>query len=186
VASNYFRSQTVLNAGAGQGLPGISEGIQRFFNRRGLANSAITLTWDPKKSRRDDRRSIACGSSYCDTTQTTLRGTAPGIQVSCDEFPFAGSEEGGGFLQTLATDPTNTEATCIPAWQNTAQGNCNSKWVLLLGCWSSAHASIQRFSANSELTLLTTSGIRGCRQIRLPSGSGGAQRLVVKTSRTSS
>jgi hypothetical protein len=130
VASNYFRSQTLLNAGASQGLSGINEGIQRFFNRRGLANSAITLTWDPKLSRRNARRDIACpgtkSMSFCGATQNSLRANAPGIMVSCDEFPFAGSEEGGGYLRTLATNPTNTEATCVPAWQNTAQGNCNS------------------------------------------------------------
>ena len=52
------------------------------------------------------------------------------IALSCDEFPFASSEEGGNFLSTLNSNPTTAQRTCVPAWQNTLQGNCNSEFLV--------------------------------------------------------
>ena len=111
-------------------MKGICYGIQTFFNSRGLANSDIVLTWDPVSTRVDTRRNQACGSSYCTPAQTQLQTTIGdrNIAISCDEFPFAGTEEGGNYYTTLPNNPTNAQKTCVPAWQNSLQGNCNSEF----------------------------------------------------------
>lgn len=49
------------------------------------------------------------------------------LKVSCDEFPFAATEEGGKFLTTLNANPGRVQRTCVPDWQQTLQGNCNRK-----------------------------------------------------------
>ena len=94
-----------------------------------MASSDIVLTWDVNTKRGDKRRAQACGSQYCTASQTLLRQTTGDktIEISCDEFPFASSEEGGNYYQTLPVNPTAPQLTCVPAWQNTLQGNCNSK-----------------------------------------------------------
>ena len=106
---NVFRPQTLNNVAS---LAGICVGVQRFFQARGLANSASVLTWDPKKSRVNNRRGLACpkgANDPCAATQVNLQtigGT--GVKVQCDEYPFAATEEGGDYFTRLATNPTNT------------------------------------------------------------------------------
>ncbi|KAL8729755.1 MAG: hypothetical protein Q9181_004891 [Wetmoreana brouardii] len=111
-----------------QPVDGICTGVQKFFYDNTLANSEMVLTWDNNEERSDDRRYEVCGNQNpCPDEQSRIR-TATGnyrIDLSCDEFPFASSEEGGNFLRTLTTRPTAAERTCVPAWQNTLQGNCN-------------------------------------------------------------
>jgi hypothetical protein len=132
---NVFRPQVIQsrNGANSASLPGICEGIQRFFRRRGLANSALTMTWDPYKVRDDERREHSCPSNrdggFCADVQGTLRRIAGNhnIEVQCDEFPYAGVEEGGEYFSTLDNNADYTETTCIPAWQNNLQGNCHSK-----------------------------------------------------------
>ena len=76
-----------------------------------------------------DRREAACGNHYCGNTQDGLQKWTGdrGLKISCDEFPFAATEEGGNFLATLNQNPTNARLICVPVWQDTLQGNCNSK-----------------------------------------------------------
>ncbi|KAI7241261.1 glycoside hydrolase family 18 protein [Hortaea werneckii] len=125
---NVFRSQAIRtrNGGTPDSLPGICEGVKRFFLRRGLANSAITVTWDPKPNRSKVRRRQSCPGGFCSDIQRTLQRNSGEIaKVSCDEFPFASAEEGGDYLSSLDNNPDHAESTCVPAWQNTLQGNCN-------------------------------------------------------------
>ncbi len=129
VNCNVF-GDTILNGiGQSQLVPGICSGIQAFFTNRDLANSDTVLTWSPDGF--SARRTAACGSQYCLGIQTGLRTFTQDrtLKVSCDEYPFASTEEGGNFLNTLNTNPTNPQLTCVPAWQNSLQGNCNSKPV---------------------------------------------------------
>ncbi|KAL8782914.1 MAG: hypothetical protein Q9213_005026, partial [Squamulea squamosa] len=124
---NIFGDNQVNGNGQQALVRGIYSGVRDFFLRRGLANSDIVLTWDNNVARGNIRRGQVCGSSFCGPLQTQLR-TLVGdnsIALSCDEFPFASSEEGGNFLTSLANNPTTAETTCVPAWQNTLQGNCN-------------------------------------------------------------
>lgn len=130
VNCNIFGNSQLRGTGAGVGsVDGICQGIQRFFTARSLASSDIVLTWDVNTKRGDQRRTQACGSQYCTAQQTLLRQTTGDktIEISCDEFPFASTEEGGNYYQTLPVNPTSPQLTCVPAWQNTLQGNCNSK-----------------------------------------------------------
>ncbi|KAI7407956.1 hypothetical protein KC336_g13253 [Hortaea werneckii] len=128
---NVFRPQQLRAGGASTRLPGICQGIQRFFRRRGLANSALTLTWDPFLDRSDDRREYSCprssGGGFCSDLQKTLSSIAGSNAplTSCDEFPFASSEEGGDYLSTLDNNADYSEATCVPHWQQSLQGNCH-------------------------------------------------------------
>lgn len=113
-------------------VPGICNGIQAFFYRRGLANSDPILTWDPDTSRATARRTQACppqnGKGYCYSLQNQYIQSIndKSIAISCDEFPFASSEEGGSYLGSLFNNPTEVQRTCVPTWQQYLQGNCNS------------------------------------------------------------
>lgn len=95
----------------------------------------MILTWDNNGDRSRARRAIACGERYCTDGQEVLAisaGLNPGkLKLSCDEFPFASTEEGGNYLSTLRVNPTNPQRTCVPAWQNTLQGTCNSEHLSL-------------------------------------------------------
>ncbi|KAI4193916.1 MAG: hypothetical protein LQ350_008076 [Teloschistes chrysophthalmus] len=112
---------------AGANVPGICTGIRDWYLAGGLANSAVTLTWDTNKKRSDTRRGQTCGDSYCGPEQTRLRGLTGdrSLEISCDEFPFASSEEGGDFYSTLTTNPRQASKVCVPRWQQQHQSNCN-------------------------------------------------------------
>lgn len=135
-------------------VDGICQGIQRFFTARGLASSDIVLTWDVNTKKGDQRRAQACGSQYCTAQQSLLRQTTGDktIEISCDEFPFASTEEGGNYYQTLPVNPTSPQLTCVPAWQNTLQGNCNGKSQSRPACSSnsSIYIYIQGHFAKSK------------------------------------
>ena len=125
-----FQDEVLSGNGATQPVQGIYSGVRRFFLGRALANSDVVLTWDQDVFRREKRRSRVCGvsgGSYCRDRVDRLREALGNnrIQLSCDEFPFAGSEEGGDYYRTLSVNPTDPERTCVPEWQNTLQGNCN-------------------------------------------------------------
>lgn len=116
------------NTGATSIVSGICPPVQDWYTRNSFANSGVTLTWDPNSGRTDDRRGETCDTAHsCNPPQTALR-TLIGdntIAISCDEFPFAGAEEGGNFYTNQGNAAS---ATCVPAWQNTLQGNCNSEY----------------------------------------------------------
>ncbi|KAL8697313.1 MAG: hypothetical protein Q9224_002379, partial [Gallowayella concinna] len=115
-----FQNAQLNGNGATAPVDGICPGVQGFYRRLGLANSDLTLTWDNDVSRANRRRDAACGRQYCTAQQSLLRNLIGDktIGISCDEFPFASAEEGGNYVGTPSL-------TCVPAWQNTLQGNCN-------------------------------------------------------------
>ncbi|KAK3896731.1 hypothetical protein C8A05DRAFT_39720, partial [Staphylotrichum tortipilum] len=107
---------------------GIATNVQKFFTKRQI----------PDPAGRDPRRKFACGvsgtvfgTSYCDNDNLLLSlqlGLSSANSVaftSCDEFPFASSEEGGSYFGTLAVGATAVSTLCVPQWQQTIQGKCN-------------------------------------------------------------
>ena len=77
------------------------------------------------------RRAASCGPQYCIPSNINLENTVAvtkmkGGYVSCDEFPFAGSEEGGDYYGNVVSDPTGAQVACVPVWQQNLQGACNS------------------------------------------------------------
>ncbi|KAL2060601.1 hypothetical protein VTL71DRAFT_9242 [Oculimacula yallundae] len=105
----------------------ICSGIQGFFTRQGVGNSDIVLTHDNNKARSGVRRGAACGTSYCKPVVDALKAATGDsrIDMSCDEFPFAGSLEGGSFYGSLANGLGGVAQTCVPRYQQSLQGNCN-------------------------------------------------------------
>ena len=62
------------------------------------------------------------GSLFCAVDNNLLTGrlglgTDTVNFLSCDEFPFASSEEGGAYFGNLATSPTAISTLCVPIWQ---------------------------------------------------------------------
>ncbi|KAL8942162.1 MAG: hypothetical protein Q9216_001809 [Gyalolechia sp. 2 TL-2023] len=124
-----FSNSQLTGRGNSVQVEGICPGVQGFYRRRSIANSDITLTWDNHVPRSEARRMAVCGNQFCTPQQDRFKALIgdKSIALSCDEFPFASSEEGGSFLQTLQINPTSPSRTCVPAWQNDLQGNCNSE-----------------------------------------------------------
>jgi hypothetical protein len=132
VNCNIFKAaQANGNNGNTELVPGICDNIQDFFNRRSLSSNGLTLTWDAYGQ--DPRRRAVCGrgGAFClvqnhlYTVGLGLPGSGPSIS-SCDEFPFASTEEGGNFFGSL-NPPTAASARCVPVYQQNIQGQCNSK-----------------------------------------------------------
>ncbi|KAL8990145.1 MAG: hypothetical protein Q9169_008197, partial [Polycauliona sp. 2 TL-2023] len=134
---SIFQPQQIAARANGQPAraPGICTGVQDFFRKRSLANSQMVLTWDSFPKRSKARRTSVCNGkdlgekTYCGSTQDRLAkaaGLRKGqLSLSCDEFPFASTEEGGTYLSTLRTNPTSAQRSCVPSWQNDLQGACN-------------------------------------------------------------
>lgn len=112
-------------------MPGICDNVNRFFKARSLSTSGLTLTWDPELKRTNKRRSASCGPQYCTPSNVNLENTVgvtkvKGGFISCDEFPFAGTEEGGEYFGNVLREPTGARISCVPVWQQQLQGMCNS------------------------------------------------------------
>ena len=130
---NIFKHSTLRGSVNSADVLGICDGVQPFLLAHSLANSDIVLTWDSVGTRVNTRRARACGNQACTPEQTRLRNLIgdTNIKLSCDEFPFAAVEEGGDYYTTIPNNPSVAQKTCVPAWQNTLQGNCNSESQLL-------------------------------------------------------
>jgi hypothetical protein len=125
-------------------IPGICTSVRKYLTAHGINTNQYPLHWDPIYN--EKRRGQSCDGSRSPCTgpngdneryKTTLG--INGAIVSCDEFPFASSEEGGwgwdtplGDAALHPTNPLGTTRTCVPVWQQTLQGNCNSKYLLSL------------------------------------------------------
>lgn len=140
-------------------MPGICrtlEAMMRHYiqvnNQRGSYSASqpmchvnsCRLTFDHDERAQNRRRNQACKvkrRSRCTDPNKALerklwgpggegKGPNQGL-VSCDEFPFASSEEGGNTYDDpedadiVSLYGTNTE--CVPTWQQTLQGNCNGE-----------------------------------------------------------
>ncbi|KAI9892808.1 MAG: hypothetical protein M1814_000967 [Vezdaea aestivalis] len=112
---------------------GICDNVRNFYNAIGLPND-LELTWD--NANQDARRADACpgrGANYgfdpaagfCATTNdmfAMFTGVqSPRLPFSCDEVPMASSEQGGTYYRAR-------KAECVPAYQQTLQGNCHRKF----------------------------------------------------------
>nr|POE90696.1 chitinase-3-like protein 1 [Quercus suber] len=136
-----FSASQLTGNGGSVDVPGICDGITQFFSRRGLSSNGLTLTYEPND--RDARDRVVCvkgigSDTFCSQTNKDLRNTV-GLQAkrgngqdltSCDEFPFGSAEEGGNFFRFDANQRNNPTATCVPVWQQSLQGNCNSRLTL--------------------------------------------------------
>ncbi|KAF1992251.1 glycoside hydrolase family 18 protein [Aulographum hederae CBS 113979] len=116
-------------------VPGICTGQQDYFRRRSLPNTGYVLTFDPNvvpkldSKRIDARRNFACKrinkKGFCSQVNEGYQAFTGFERLSsCDEFPYASSEEGGDFTSTDPLRPIRLSSTCVPAWQQTIQGNC--------------------------------------------------------------
>jgi hypothetical protein len=120
-------------------IPGICTSVRKYLTAHGINTDQYPLHWDPLNNQRrrdqscDGPRSPCTGPTGDNQRYKTTLGINGAI-VSCDEFPFASSEEGGwgwdtplGEAALYPTNPLGTTRTCAPVWQQTLQGNCNSK-----------------------------------------------------------
>jgi hypothetical protein len=141
-----FADSTVTGpSGATITIPGICTSIRRYLTAHGINTDQYPLHWDPIY--RPTRYNQACGKTrnpcsgangddqrYKATLGINIPPGKRPLLVSCDEFPFASSEEGGWGWQTSLKDaalhptyPLGTTRTCVPDWQQSLQGNCNSE-----------------------------------------------------------
>ncbi|KAI0439807.1 hypothetical protein F4803DRAFT_568057 [Xylaria telfairii] len=136
-----FFSDVVLPLPAGGGqtltLPGICTSIRSFLTNNQIISDKYDLTFDSynQKPRRTQTctgaRNPCSGENGENARKKALLGppfnNAKNL-VNCDEFPFASVEEGGyGWNNGVyPAAPHGVTRTCVPEWQNTLQGNCNS------------------------------------------------------------
>jgi hypothetical protein len=142
-------------------MPGICQTLQRYMavftavsvDRPGRKPRAIckdggcTLTYDSDRKNARIRRGQACPTtttgSYCkddnDDRELQLWGSLGhrpgGGLTSCDEFPFASSEEGGDNYDSegeALSSIFDTQRVCVPTWQQNLQANCNGKSIILI------------------------------------------------------
>ncbi|KAI0385398.1 chitinase A1 [Hypomontagnella monticulosa] len=132
--------QVSVSRGSGQ------EGICRTGTATGAdGGMGCTLTYDNSNTQVNTRRRQTCtvpgtGRSRCSTFNRNLKASlwtnpasAPTVDLtSCDEFPFASSEEGGANYDDSGPvnaddDIFGAEYICAPTWQQSLQGNCNGE-----------------------------------------------------------
>lgn len=122
----------------------------RYSESRALCKGrGCTLTFDASNSRQTTRRNQACRSrtlprrSKCVNDNNvrelylwgSLNHRPDSGLTSCDEFPFASSEEGGDNYDDGGSNMQSlfgTKTVCVPTWQQSLQGNCNGKSLLLI------------------------------------------------------
>ncbi|KAK9775004.1 putative chitinase [Seiridium cardinale] len=131
--NGFFQDvQLTGTTGATVMLPGICTSIRAFMLNRQIANEEYTLQWDPNGSGTRQRQACAgvCTADNRNKQMTLFGQSGRGIPPvsNCDEFPFAGSMEGGnGFIGLQsAANPLGVTRTCVAAYQNDLQGQCNS------------------------------------------------------------
>ena len=121
-------------------IASICSGIQGFFTSHGITNNELVLTHDINKDRNGDRRDEACPKvfnttnkklgGYCINQVNQLRNSTKdnSIKLSCDEFPFANSKEGGAYFDNLPNTQGGISSTYVPIHQQNLQGNYNSTY----------------------------------------------------------
>lgn len=116
-------------------LTGLCQPILQIANRI----EEFTFTSDSKLV--DDRRKIQCPDSTClDPTKDLNKAlNRRGLQLQCDEFPWASTEQGGDWL------PSNMRSqTCVPSWQNNWHGQCVSKYSIFISASCALLLTIQK------------------------------------------
>lgn len=104
----------------GNSFPCISYNIQQGFN----AGAPSTLTRTTNATTIANNRQAACGSAKADVTALNKAG-GPGTPASCDEYPFASSNEGGTGI--------GYQALIVPAFENNTQGGALAGFYLQNG-----------------------------------------------------
>ncbi|PGH15025.1 hypothetical protein AJ79_02707 [Helicocarpus griseus UAMH5409] len=131
------------------------DGMKQVNNN--CSTNRMELTYAPEK--RGDNYKAKCGPGFCDAENldcdTVPQGTPCNqyyqlvrdpidtlfgkhkMKLTCDEFPFANSKEGG--------DPTKGTSICVPDWQQNTQGGhlsgvgkliSGDKYVVIIEGWS--------------------------------------------------
>ncbi|KAL1835649.1 hypothetical protein VTJ49DRAFT_6294 [Mycothermus thermophilus] len=126
-----FGRTAVTPIGGGQPVqvPGMCEGW------RSMNNPPTTLTYAPDVTEVNRRRNVQCPKGFCDSRLTALK-LATNIPfktgaLSCDEAPWASTEEGGGWLPAV-----DRAQTCVPSFMNSAWGgNCQQMVNMLETNW---------------------------------------------------
>jgi hypothetical protein len=110
-------------------IPGICTSVRRYMTNHGINTDQLPLNYDNWWS--SQRNTAACGTSVnpCPAFNTRYKATL-GITIdptNCDEAPMAKAEEGGLGWNTNVhpADPLGATRTCVPRWQNSAQGVCH-------------------------------------------------------------
>ncbi|KAL2865943.1 uncharacterized protein BJX67DRAFT_382328 [Aspergillus lucknowensis] len=135
-----------------------------IFQYRGCSSKEIELELEPSKEQASKNRQAKCppgasGKGYCapvnidcDPLDPSLNcnqyyqfvSSSPGslfgnhpLKLTCDEFPFAGSKQGG--------NPNQGTSICVPGWQQSWQGNqlrglkskvgSTNKYILKIDGW---------------------------------------------------
>jgi hypothetical protein len=126
-------------SGATITIPGICSSVRTYLTAHGINTNQYPMHWDPIYCPTRYRQSCGGSRSPCtgangDNARYKANLGITGALVSCDEFPFASSEEGGlgwqtplGVLGLHPNNPLGTTRTCVPVWQQSLQGNCNGK-----------------------------------------------------------
>ena len=85
-------------------LTGNASAVAEHIRDAQAAGHPKILRYDADRTRRNNRRSIACPQGTC--------SSAPAPNNSCDEYPFASTHQGGSGASTR----------CVPTGTNSSQG----------------------------------------------------------------
>ena len=136
----FSTNQVIAHNGPSKSVRGIYDGVLGWFASDGASSDGVTPTWDP--NRRDARDAYTCNgwTDYDDENKRnsyyTSHKKAPNkaaglpeknLTITCDEFPFSGTEEGGDWGAKHKPHRVPPTANCVPQWLQSLQGNCNSK-----------------------------------------------------------
>ena len=104
-------------------VPGLCDNILN------LAPLRSKFTFSQGEKRIDARRNAVCGGSKCQSATTELNKAVrrKGLQLECDEFPWASSEQGGKWLPE-----SQRRIECVTRVQDGWHGNCVSKYLVSL------------------------------------------------------
>lgn len=115
----FYDHRAVGSKGQFSRIPGICKNVASFMATRAIApGTRIELTLDPQKRRTNRRRDSVCTQGFCQSEQKSLIdqiGLPKNTRnlISYDEFPFAGTKEGGQFFGTYAApQDTNKYKMC--------------------------------------------------------------------------
>ncbi|KAJ7447119.1 hypothetical protein B0H11DRAFT_1878945 [Mycena galericulata] len=118
-------NQLVFNCSPNGGLPQVCENMCYGLNCLGIKNDFTRET--TKTTCSANRKANKCGVQVPNPCSPRYRGSGslagknPGVKLSCDEFPFASTEEASK-IATSGNGATKTATRCVPAVENSRQG----------------------------------------------------------------
>ena len=148
--NSFVTNYVNINVGRGRGSQ--RGALCKTGSATGMdGGTGCTLTYDDRTNVNNARRRQTCNRdisppsnpalvrSRCNPTNALYRtqlwgANSPNLDLtSCDEFPFASSEEGGadhdenGVVVVTDDNIFGARHTCAPTWQQNLQGNCNGR-----------------------------------------------------------